>query len=151
MPTTALIQAAGPLTVFKAAHLIALIRGSEIYRNNAGIYADIEGTVEALVDVDTPTSGYVQGYHLSALVDALDDLGDGTIGVRGGKYGADYSTSRDREALIAEALGVLYESALVGAASDGSAGIYAGQAMTGLYPACSCYLVPCRCSCYPYA
>jgi len=146
MPTTTVIEAAGPLTAFKAAHLVGLIRASEIYRNNAGIYTDVETVVDALIDVDTPTAGYISGYHLSAIVDALDDLGDGTIGVKGGKFGADYSTSRDREALIAEALGVLYETALVGVAEDGSSGTYAAQAMTPL--CCSlCRCWPCQC-CY---
>lgn len=144
MPTTTAIEAAGTLTAFKAAHLVALVRASEIYRLNSGLYTDVETLITALVGVDTPTTGYLDSYHLSALVDALDDLGDGTVGVKGGKYGADYSTSRDREAFIAEALGVLYETALVGVASDGSSGAYALQPMNSL--CCStCRGWPCCC------
>lgn len=148
MPTTAQILAAGPLTDVKAVHLAGLIRASEIYRSNAGVYADVQTALDALVGVDTPTSGYLKGYHLSALVDALDALGDGTVGVKGGKYGADYSTSRDREALIAEALGVLYESAFVGAAEDGSFGNYVSQSMNTLNCCLRCGCWPCVCG-YP--
>lgn len=46
--------------------------------------------------------------HLAAIVEALDEVGDGTVAVKGGRQGADYSQTRDREALIAEALDLLY-------------------------------------------
>lgn len=46
--------------------------------------------------------------HLAAIVAALDEIGDGTVAVKGGRQGADYSQVRDRESLIAEALDLLY-------------------------------------------
>lgn len=46
--------------------------------------------------------------HLAAIAAALDEVGDGTVAVKGGRQGADYSQVRDREALVAEALDLLY-------------------------------------------
>ncbi len=46
--------------------------------------------------------------HLATIVATLDELGDGTVGIKGGKDGVDYSQTRDREALVAEALDTLY-------------------------------------------
>lgn len=46
--------------------------------------------------------------QLAAIVEALDCLGEGTEALKGGKEGLDYSAVRDREALLQEALSLLY-------------------------------------------
>lgn len=58
--------------------------------------------------------------HLSAIVAALDALGDGTVSIKGGRDGTDFSQTRDREALVAEALAALFTSA-----EDAASGAYA--------------------------
>jgi hypothetical protein len=79
--------------------------------------------------------------HLSAIVDALDQIGDGTVGIKGGRDGTDYSQTRDREALIGEALAALFTSA-----EDAASGAYAvGQRTFGrCCPLCG--WVSCRCA-----
>lgn len=59
------------------------------------------------------SGGFVYGLisqHLSAVVDALDTVGDGTVAVKGGRQGVDYSQTRDKDALIAEALDALFNT-----------------------------------------
>lgn len=75
--------------------------------------------------------------HLSAICDALDEVGDGTVGVRGGRQGVDYSQVRDREALIAEALDAMYS------VEDGGAVYAVGQRGNTRF-ACGC-LNTCYC------
>lgn len=48
--------------------------------------------------------------HLSAVVAALDEVGDGTVAVKDGRQGVDYSQQRDKEALVAEALDALFNT-----------------------------------------
>ncbi len=50
--------------------------------------------------------------HLSVIADALKD---GTVAVKGGRDGTDFSQVRDREALVAEALDALYDVVDAGA------------------------------------
>lgn len=81
--------------------------------------------------------------QLSALVDALDEIGDGTVGVKGGRQGVDYSQTRDREALIAEVLDALYD------VEDAGAIVAVGQRD---YPerfcsSCGCKYYAAVCSC----
>jgi hypothetical protein len=78
--------------------------------------------------------------HLSAIVEALDQIGDGTVGIKGGRDGTDYSQTRDREALVAEALAALYTSA-----EDAASGAYAvGQ--RGAQCCRICGFISCRCA-----
>lgn len=78
--------------------------------------------------------------HLSAIVAALDAIGDGTVGIKGGRDGTDYSQTRDREALVAEALAALYTSA-----EDGASAAYAvGQRDYRCCPLCG--HVSCHCA-----
>jgi hypothetical protein len=58
--------------------------------------------------------------HLSAIVSALDAIGDGTVAIKGARDGTDYSQTRDREALVAEALAALFTST-----EDAASGAYA--------------------------
>lgn len=53
--------------------------------------------------------------HLSAIADALDGIGDGTVALSGGRDGVDYSQSRDRDSLIAEVLDLLFSAEQTGA------------------------------------
>jgi hypothetical protein len=77
--------------------------------------------------------------HLSAIVTALDAIGDGTVGIKGGRDGTDFSQTRDREALVAEALAALFTSA-----EDAASGAYAvGQ--RGTQCCRLCRYVSCRC------
>jgi hypothetical protein len=78
--------------------------------------------------------------HLSAIVTALDAIGDGTVDIKGGRDGTDYSQTRDREALVAEALAALFTSA-----EDAASGAYAvGQRDYRCCPLCG--HVSCRCT-----
>jgi hypothetical protein len=78
--------------------------------------------------------------HLSAIITALDAIGDGTVGIKGGRDGTDFSQTRDREALVAEALAALFTSA-----EDAASGAYAvGQRDYRCCRICGC--VPCRCA-----
>jgi hypothetical protein len=70
--------------------------------------------------------------HLSAIVEALDRIGDGTVGIKGGRDGTDYSQTRDREELVKEALAALYTSD-----EDAATGAYAvGQRAINCCPVC---------------
>lgn len=70
----------------------------------------------------TGNASYVSGgevvslnsQHLSAIAAALDEIGDGTVGLKGGKDGVDYSQSRDREDLLRQAFSLLYTDAELG-------------------------------------
>lgn len=78
--------------------------------------------------------------HLSAIVEALDRIGDGTVGIKGGRDGTDYSQTRDREDLVKEALAALFTSA-----EDAATGAYAfGQRDYRCCVTCGC--VSCRCA-----
>jgi len=78
--------------------------------------------------------------HLSAIVEALDRIGDGTVATKGGRDGTDYSQTRDREALVGEALAALYTSA-----EDAASGAYAvGQ--RGAQCCRLCGFISCRCA-----
>ncbi len=81
--------------------------------------------------------------HLAAIVAALDaNVGDGTVGVKGGKDGTDYSQERDRESLVKEALATLYDI------SYGDAIVVVGQRGAGICPRCHTYWVgPYACAC----
>jgi hypothetical protein len=88
--------------------------------------------------IDVYTSGGevvdLQSQHLAAITDLLRD---GTVGVNGGRDGVDFSLSRDREDLIAEALDLIYS------AEDSGAIVAVGQRGTSPCVRCGCW--PCRC------
>lgn len=71
----------------------------------------------------TGNAAYVSGgevvsmvsQHLSAIADALDGIGDGTVGLKGGNDGVIYSQVSDREQLIAEVLDVMFSAEQTGA------------------------------------
>lgn len=81
--------------------------------------------------------------HLAAIADALDEIGDGTVGVKGGRQGVDYSQVRDREALIAEALDLLFS------ADDSGAVVAFGQRdyAVRICSNCGCRLMSSTCFC----
>lgn len=79
--------------------------------------------------------------HLSAIVAAIDGIGDGTVGIKGGRDALDYSQSRDREDLVKEALAALYTST-----EDAATGAFAfGQRTYMCCSLCGCRLVNNRC------
>jgi len=173
MPTTSQIEAAAALTVAQALRLRTLLRASEVYGSNLGLYEDLDTVLQAEIERKFNLSGatnatpivvtavghnfvaddlvsiagvvgntaangqwpvasvsgnnfslvgsvgngvYASGgvvtslksKQLSALVAALDTLGDGAVGLSGGREGVQYSDVAEREALLAEVLGVLY-------------------------------------------
>jgi len=88
------------------------------------------------------SGGFIIGLvsqHLAAIVAALDEVGDGTVGVKGGRQGVDYSQTRDRESLIAEALDAMYS------VTDGGAIVAVGQRGTSNILSCGCVN---HCSCW---
>jgi len=146
MPTSTQIAAASVLTQERAFHLLEIVRASDAYLTNQAIYSDLETLVIALVDATPPGSDdEIKSRMLDANLTAFDDdIEDGTIGVKGGPKGADYSQSRDREDIVKRILGLLYQTALGGVAVDGTSGVYAAQPMTGV--CCNyCRSMPCCC------
>jgi hypothetical protein len=107
MPTVTQIENADPLTDYQAYRLVAIVQASERYQAAPWAYPSLSENVTALVDVDS-----IPSRHLSAVTKAIDDLKDGTVGVKGGAKGVDYSKSRDRQALCDEVLAALYPDAL---------------------------------------
>lgn len=102
MPTVDEIQSASSsLDDVAQAALLTLIRQSAHY--DPGRYPDLAAQIAA-------SDGTVVGQQLNAVLSKLDEVGDGTVAVSGGKDGADYSQARDREALVAYALSALYET-----------------------------------------
>jgi len=82
----------------------------------------------------------MQSQHLAAISDALDELGDGTVAVKGGRDGADFSQARDREDLMAEALDLLYSVEDAGAIVAVGQRDYADRVCSG----CGCSICACR-------
>ena len=76
--------------------------------------------------------------HLSAIVVALDGIGDGTVAIKGARDGTDYSQTRDREDLVKEALAALFTSA-----EDAASGAYAFGQRGQCCRICGC--ISCRC------
>jgi hypothetical protein len=105
MPTRAQIEAAAnTLDSLAKGQWIALIRGSAEYRDQPGLYPDLEGTLDAVTAL--------QAQQLNAALDLIDEVGDGTVELAGGEDGVDYSQDRDRNALISYGLRVLYDQPL---------------------------------------
>lgn len=109
MPTRAQIENADPLTSFGASMLLTYLRASQVYKETPGAYPTLEADLTALVDVDS-----IKSKFLSATCDLLESVGDGTVGVRGGKFGALFSTVEEREQALSLALNVLYDTAIYG-------------------------------------
>lgn len=117
MPTSAQISEAAILTKERAWHLLEIVRASDAYRQGLAGYADLQATVMALVDVDDDGSdAAIKSRMLDANLTHFDDeIEDGTVGVKGGKYGADFSQSRDREDIVKRILFLLYPGITDGA------------------------------------
>lgn len=111
MPTQAEVIAATPLTEIGAEVLGGYLRTCEFYLTWAPFFKTLTVDLAEFVAVDSTKSK-----TLSAILTAIEVVGDGTIGVKGGKFGADYSKSRDREQLCILALGVVYDFAALGLA-----------------------------------
>lgn len=110
MPTRLQVDSADPLDAIGAGQLLMYLRASTSYQAVPGAFSTLETDLTALVAVDSTKSK-----QLSALLDALEALGpDGTVGVRGGRYGVQYSLTEDREQILNLALNVLYDTAVYG-------------------------------------
>lgn len=107
MPTRAQIEAADPLTAIGAGQLLTYLRASAVYRETPGAYPTLEADLTALVGVDSFKSKW-----LTSICDLVESVGDGTVGVRGSKYGAQFSTVEEREQALSLALNVLYDTAV---------------------------------------
>lgn len=110
MPTSTQISEAAILTRERAWHLLEIVRASDAYRQGVAAYADLQGTIFALVGVaDDGSDAAIKSRMLDANLTTFDDvIEDGTVGVKGGKYGADYSQARDREDIVKRCLFLLY-------------------------------------------
>lgn len=109
MPTRTELEDAEPLTDSDAALLLAYLRGSSFYLLNSWAFSNLAALLEERVGDDTP-----KGLLLSAVLTKLDALGDGTVGVKGGRFGADYQQARDRDQLCILALSTLYDFSALG-------------------------------------
>ena len=118
MPTSdQIINDAAILTRARAWHLLEILRASDAYRQGMAVYVDLETTIFSFVGVaDGDTDEAIKSRMLDANLTAFDDdIEDGTTGVKGGRYGADYSQSRDREDICKRILGLLYSGITDGA------------------------------------
>lgn len=123
MPVTIDIETADPLTAVQATRLKAAIRALPLYWRNRTLYPDVGPIIDAKVDVDDNDSRF-----LSASVVAIDEIGDTTVAVKGGRQGVDYSALRDREDLLTQCLDLLIDRP-AGLIGSGSAGAYSGGSM----------------------
>lgn len=104
MPTVAQINAvSNPLDAVRAARLKSVVKASQFYAVNFALLEDFETKIDALVGLTTTNAKY-----LYALTDEIDEIGDDTTKLKGGRDGVDYDPRRDIEALLGEAMGLLY-------------------------------------------
>lgn len=88
--------------------LLVLFRSNDVYRQNAVIFsADVVSRLAA-------ASGTIKARMLNALLDRIDKLGTGVVKIRGDKDGVHWSQEEERNALVTEALRVLYEDVVEG-------------------------------------
>lgn len=140
MPTQAEIAAQPGLTDTGAGSLLAYLRSSEYYRSLPGAFPTLSDDIDALIGLTTLPSKY-----LAAILTAIEGIGpDGTIGVKGGRYGADYSLARDREQLCMLALSFMYDTGLV-AVGQGQVGAQTGQRGNTCCSVCGLWRNPCLC------
>lgn len=132
---TARILRSFPLTNVTGSPAILTATGHDFQAGERIIVADVGGATSvngrqliAAVDGDDLTlrgvntnaaytsGGTVTDYgsgHLSSIVRYVDlDIEDGTLGLKGGKRGVDYSQSRDKDEAMLWALSILYGNAL---------------------------------------
>lgn len=138
---------ASPIVITAAAHgfadgdavTVQSVNGNTA-ANNTWIIDNVTTNTLELVG-STGNAAYTSGgeiidlasQHLSAVADALDALGDGTVAIQGGRDALDYDQSRDREALIAEVLDLLYSAEDAGAiVAVGQRGASSSSCCSGL-------------------
>lgn len=109
MPSQAEITAASAITAEGRELLSVYLRASAFYLTFAWAFVGLSTQLDT-VAAGSPTKSKI----LSAILTALDSLGDGTVGASGGEFGADYSQSRDREQLCLLALSVMYDFGALG-------------------------------------
>jgi len=140
MPTQAEITAQPALTADGAGILIAYVRSSVYYRSLPGAFPTLSNDITALVG-----DPGLQSRFVAAILTAIEGVGpDGTIGVKGGRYGADYSLTRDRDQLCELVLSFLYDTGLV-AIGQGQIGAQTGQRGDDCCPVCYIRCHPCLC------
>jgi hypothetical protein len=108
MPTRSQIsEASTTLDVIGKAQLLSLIRESARYREQVGLYPNLESVVDA--------ASAVQIQQLNAALTVLDNSGnaDGEVELSGGEDAVLFSQQRERESLISYMISVLYDSPVV--------------------------------------
>lgn len=85
---------------------LLLFRGSLVYQQRAYAFTDLEARLDATV-------GTISARMLNALLAKIEDLGEGEAQLVPGnsRGGIQYSQRLEREALITEAFGLLYDIA----------------------------------------
>jgi hypothetical protein len=139
MPTLAQITAAsGTLDATAQGQWLTLIRVSPRYRDNPGLYPDLAGKLASV--------SALQAKQLNAALTLIDEVGDGTVAILGGRDALDFSQDRDRQALVDYGISVLYDSPVKGPA------VTSGQMtpIASCCPLCGGLTLPCRCAlnCY---
>lgn len=76
---------------------------------------ELQGTVGNGAYVSGGIVDSLASQHLSAIAAAIDNVGDGTVALKGGSDGVIYSQVSDREQLIAELLDLLFSAEQTGA------------------------------------
>ena len=108
MPSQAEITAATEITGTGKVLLASYLRASAFYLTFSWAFTDLE------THIDETATNTTKSKMLAVILSQIEALGDGTVGARGGEFGADYSQSRDREQLCLLALSVIFDFAALG-------------------------------------
>ena len=80
---------------------LSLIRANQYYRDNIILFPDVESELDN-------ASGDTKGKMLNALSAKIQAMGVGVVEIRNGDEGLWYSQQKERDALVAYALSILY-------------------------------------------
>lgn len=88
--------------------LLVLFRSNEVYKQNVLVFStDVASRIDA-------ASGTIKGRMLNALATKIDELGTGVVQIKGDDDGVYWNQESERQALVTEALRVLYEDGTEG-------------------------------------
>lgn len=106
---TQIVEADGKIDEIARMQIVTAVRASDEYRQNAGRYPNLEGRLDG--------AGKIAAKTINAALQILEGYGGGTVALKGGDDGLDYSIKRDREEMVKYVLSVLYDSPVTGPTS----------------------------------
>lgn len=117
---------------------LSLIRANQYYRDNIILFPDIEAELDN-------ASGDTKGRMLNALSAKIQAMGVGVVEIRNGDEGLWYSQQKERDALVAYALSILYPViGVVYPTTTGSYGDYQVRQRSCTYCGCLAHTAWCR-------